>query len=137
MAGRVIVVDDVADIRHLIRQVIEELFAPLVGAGSLEVATAPDAATACTLCEGDPPAHVLMDVNLPGEDGISAFYRIKERSPELARRVYFLTGLVGSPDSLQRLHQAVLDGAGGVLVKPVTAADLQKTIETHLPATFC
>lgn len=64
-----------------------------------------------------PPAVVLMDIEMPGEDGVEATRRVRERWPEVA--VVMLTVF----DDDARVLDALDAGAAGYLVKeaPVEA----------------
>lgn len=59
------------------------------------------------------PNLVLMDIDMPGEDGIAATRRLKIAHPDLA--VVMLT----VPDDVDRFAEAVKAGAQGYLVKSV------------------
>lgn len=64
------------------------------------------------------PDVVLMDVDLPGEDGIAATRRLKAELPEVA--VVMLT----VHDDAEKLFEAVKAGAQGYLVKNIRSAEL-------------
>ena len=62
-SGPVLIVDDQADIRSLLARVLAKYgIAALVAEG---------AAAARVILEGQPVSLVLMDVMMPGEDGLS------------------------------------------------------------------
>jgi DNA-binding response OmpR family regulator len=66
---------------------------------------------------------VLMDVRLPGIDGVEAFFELKKIRPDV--RVMMMTGY-----SLERLvARAVEHGALGVMHKPFAVSDLLATLE--------
>lgn len=64
------------------------------------------------------PDLVLMDIDLPGESGISATRRIKAELPDLV--VVILTVY----DDADKLFEAIKAGAQGYLVKTIRSADL-------------
>ena len=68
------------------------------------------------------PDLVLMDVRMPGMDGLTALERLKNASPKTS--VIMLT-LYDDPDYLVR---AVSAGAAGYLLKDATRQDLVRTI---------
>ena len=68
---RVLVVDDDPDVRDLLDDYLS-------GQG-YEVLTADSAAAARELLDGEAPNVVLLDVGLPGEDGLSLARHIRER----------------------------------------------------------
>jgi len=64
------------------------------------------------------PDVALLDIDMPGVDGLTAAAELSERLPEC--RILILTGLTG-PDGL---HRALAAGASGFLVKDGTADDV-------------
>ncbi|RIQ15751.1 DNA-binding response regulator [Jiangella rhizosphaerae] len=73
---------------------------------------------------GSRPDVALLDVDLPGVDGLTAAAQLRERLPEC--RVLILTGLV-RPDGLDRARAA---GVSGFLVKDGPADDLVAAVRT-------
>jgi DNA-binding NarL/FixJ family response regulator len=112
----VLVVDDDALARRLIRSV-------LVDAGLAVVAETRDGAEAVSLCEKHKPDVVVMDVVLPGLDGISAMRRIRAGRPQ--QLVVMLTG--GDEDELGLL--ALDAGATGFLNKESGIDALPRALE--------
>jgi len=86
------------------------------------VGTAGDGARALAVCEKVLPDAVLMDIRMPGMDGIEATRRIKERWPGV--RVVILTTFQDD-DSVHRALQA---GADGYLLKSTPAAGMAQTL---------
>src|SRR5438105_1518503 len=84
------------------------------------VGATPNVEEALRLTEDHAPDLVLMDVYLPGVDGIEGTRRIKARSPET--RVLILTGYT----ELDILTQAATAGASGFLPKE---SSLQEVID--------
>lgn len=90
LAGkRVLVVDDEPGIREFVAQVLSDQ--------GCEVDTVARAEEALPKIESQRYQLVLLDVKMPGMDGIQLYGRIKQKAPALARRVVFLTGDVVSP----------------------------------------
>ena len=114
-ALRVVIAEDEALIRLDLKEMLEE-------EGYVVVGQAGDGETAVGLAEQLRPDLVIMDIKMPGLDGISAADRIAER--HLAP-VVILTAF-SQRDLVRRASQA---GAMAFLVKPFTKADLGPAIE--------
>ena len=113
---RVMIVDDHEVVRLGLRAVLEP---------EDDIQVVADAATAdAAIREAQikRPNVVLMDVRMPGKDGIQACREIRERLP--ATRVLMLT----SYSEEQAVLAAVLAGASGYLLKNVGRAELLRAI---------
>jgi DNA-binding NarL/FixJ family response regulator len=110
---RIVVADD--------HQVVRAGFAELLGTQpDFEVAgTARDGAEAVRVCRDVRPDVVLMDVRMPGMDGIEATRQLSGLSPA-APRVLILTTF----DLDEYVYDALGAGASGFLLKDVTAERL-------------
>lgn len=75
------------------------------------IGTASDGAKAINFCRQTLPDMVLMDIRMPGMDGISATRQIKQEWPEV--RVMMLTTFRDE----QNIRLALLAGAEGYLIK--------------------
>lgn len=85
--------------------------------------TAEDALLEIPRCQ---PAVVLMDLNLPGMNGVECVRRLKERLPRI--QIVILT----AHDHTHAVFDSLAAGASGFLLKPVRAADLSRAIhEVH------
>jgi DNA-binding NarL/FixJ family response regulator len=82
------------------------------------VGEAEDAASALTQVRALKPDIVLMDIDLPGEDGVSATHRLSLEMPDLM--VVMLT----VHDDSQTLFEAINAGAQGYLIKNVRSREL-------------
>lgn len=93
------------------------------------VAEANDGPAALDIVRTEPPDVLLLDLDLPGIDGIALLVEIAAR--KLAIQVIVMTACreAGLAGDLMRL------GAGGLLHKPVSAADLMLSVQTALEET--
>ena len=132
MSKLVVIADNVPEVREALRQSIEELYAEKVGASALRVDTYEDGNGVVSLCAMTVPDLVILDVDMPGLDGIQTFYCIREISRVAAARVVFLTGFVGSDEVRARIDRAIADGACGCLPKPASLADIKNLIDSRV-----
>jgi DNA-binding NarL/FixJ family response regulator len=116
MPVRIVLVDDHKILRDGVRlRLQQEADFAVVG----EAASAPEAYA----CVGQTaPDVVIMDLNLPGENGIVATGRIRAAWPQT--RIVVLTGEVGDAAA----HDAMLAGANGYLRKEDASDELVRAI---------
>lgn len=113
---RVLLVDDQAMIRSGLRMILES-------EPDIEVvAEAADGEEAVRLARREQPEVVLMDIRMPGLDGIQATARIGEASDEV--RVIVLTTF----DVDDYVYGALRAGASGFLLKDAPADELVRAI---------
>jgi len=113
---RVLVVDDHEIVREGLQTLLsEEPDFELVG-------SAGDGASAVTLAHAKKPDVVLMDLLMPGVDGIEATRRILANDPGV--RVLVLTTYADD----QRVREAIRAGAIGYMLKDVLKADLLRAL---------
>jgi DNA-binding NarL/FixJ family response regulator len=92
--------------------VLEGLKLVLSGIGNLVVAgEAADGAQLLALLEREPADLLVMDLGMPGVDGLAFVQRLRARHPAL--RILVLTGSAGAGMA----HAAIEAGANGYLVK--------------------
>jgi DNA-binding NarL/FixJ family response regulator len=84
------------------------------------VGTAADGAEAVRVCLERGPDVVLMDVRMPGTDGIEATRQLTRLAPPQRPRVLILTTF----DLDEYVYDAIRAGASGFLLKDVTAEGL-------------
>ena len=113
---RVLIVDDIAETReHLAKLLSFESDMEVAGSvGSGE--------EAITLAEQKPCDVVLVDINMPGMDGIATAEQLSVRSPTSA---IIMMSVQGEPDYLRR---AMLAGARSFLTKPFSSDELAAQI---------
>lgn len=114
---RVLVVDDD-------RLILATLGAGLRHAG-YDTREAASGEEALRLCETEQPDIVLLDVRMPGMDGVQAARLIRER---FRIPVVFLSAY--SDEAV--VHQAAAEGALGYLVKPLDVTQLVPSLEAAL-----
>ncbi len=88
------------------------------------VGEAADGAEALRAVEDLRPAVVLIDLVMPGIDGLGAIERIREQAPET--RILVLTSFAEE----SKLFAALRAGAAGYLLKDVQPAELAQAIRT-------
>jgi pilus assembly protein CpaE len=112
----VLLVDDIEDTRRSICKLAE--FQP----GVTIVAEAGTAIEAILLARKYVPDVILMDVNLPGEDGIAAAEQIHSEMPKIA---IVMMSVQSDQECLKRIISA---GVKAFLPKPFTGEELMSTI---------
>jgi len=75
------------------------------------IATAKDGAEAVDICKNNEVDAILMDIRMPGTDGIAATRLIKSRHPHI--KIMMLTTFDDRPN----IQQALAAGADGYLIK--------------------
>src|SRR6478736_2154005 len=94
------------------------------------VLCATDAEAGLTLARDEKPNLILMDIQLPGMDGLQATALLKGDDLTRAIPVIALTALAMKGDE-ERIRAA---GCDGYIAKPMRYQELLSTIATHLPA---
>ncbi|OEF99514.1 hypothetical protein BHF71_08835 [Vulcanibacillus modesticaldus] len=113
---RVLIVDDNEDMRGNIRKILSfESRIDVVG-------EAADGYQAIDMAAKYKPDIVLMDINMPGLDGISATERISLKCPYTSVIVISVQG------ENEYLKRAMLAGAKEYLIKPFSPEDINQTI---------
>jgi DNA-binding NarL/FixJ family response regulator len=88
------------------------------------VGTAADGAEAIRVCREQSPDVVLMDVRMPGMDGIEATRQLAQATGGTRPRVLILTTF----DLDEYVYNAIRAGASGFLLKDVTAERLFEAV---------
>jgi DNA-binding response OmpR family regulator len=117
---RVLVVDDDPDIRQLVARVLET--------GGFGVDAAEDALEAVSVLAAEQTDLVVLDVGLPGVDGLSLLERIRRTSDV---PVILLTGRSGEQDRVNGLRS----GADDYVLKPFSPDELVARVESVLRRT--
>jgi two-component system cell cycle response regulator DivK len=120
MAGeRILVVEDNEKNMKLFRDVLQA-----TGYSTLEATTGEDA---IELARSHNPAVVLMDVQLPGIDGIETLARLRKDDRTASIPVLALTAQAMSGDR----ERFLAAGFDGYLSKPVDIAELIEAVKDH------
>jgi two-component system response regulator MprA len=109
-AGRVLVADDDPPLRRMLSRVL--------GAEGFEVSTAADGGAALMAVERYAPDVIVLDVAMPGVDGLAVCRRLRTRG--LRTPILMLTARDAVPDRVAGLEA----GADDYLVKPFAVDEL-------------
>ncbi len=110
MEGRVLIVDDDPGVRKVLQRIL--------GGAGYEVEEATDAFQALDALDSSPPDSVLLDIKMPGMDGLGLMDNLRQRGLEIP--IVILTGHGDEFTSKQCLEA----GAAGYLTKPPDRAEL-------------
>jgi pilus assembly protein CpaE len=113
---RILIVDDIAESRDNVAKLLR--FEPDVDV----VGVADNGEQALELCERLEPNIVLMDVNMPGMDGITATTRISSRFPNTS---VIMMSVQNEPEYLRK---SMMAGAREFLAKPFSLDELVESI---------
>ena len=119
----ILIVEDYATVRSLLRDWLSAMFP------ECSFWEAKDAEEALTLTRAERPEVVLMDVRLPGTNGIEAARRIREAAPET--QVVILTAY----DAPEYRAEADAAGARAYVLKDRAHRELVPLLKELLPAT--
>jgi two-component system, cell cycle response regulator DivK len=119
LGERVLIVEDNEKNMKLFRDVLQA-----TGYSTLEATTGEEAVE---LSLSQAPALVLMDVQLPGIDGVEALERLRQNERTASIPVLALTAQAMSGDR-ERFLEAGFDG---YLAKPVDVGELIETVREH------
>jgi NarL family two-component system response regulator LiaR len=91
--------------------------------GDFRVREAADGESACEVARTQPVDLVLLDLELPGMDGIEVVRQLRQR--RISTEIIILTTFADE----QRLFEAMRAGAAGYLVKGISGERLRKAID--------
>ena len=110
---RILIVDD----NNVVQEVLKEFFKE-----RFQVQLAPNASQALSLIVRQAPDLVLLDVKMPGLDGLSLLKSLRETGVSMP--IFLMTGY----DSLQVAQEALTNGANAYLPKPFDLLHLDRLI---------
>jgi DNA-binding NtrC family response regulator len=114
---KVLVVDDEPEVRATLQEMLR---------GAYDVRLAVDGASALEAVATDPPDVVLLDVQMPGLNGIDVLAAIRAIDPGI--KLIMVTGVTRQQVAIEAFQHGVFDYIG----KPVDPAYLELSIETAL-----
>jgi two-component system, cell cycle response regulator DivK len=101
----------------------------LVQSAGHRVISATDAEAGLTLARAEQPDLILMDIQLPGMDGLEATRQLKRDGATSGIRVIALTAFAMKGDE-ERIRAA---GCDGYIAKPLAYRDLFAILSAQLP----
>lgn len=116
----ILIADDNDDLRGMWRQLLES--------HGYRVMEAADGRKAAEAAVRERPALVIMDLGMPGMDGLSAVAEIRRHVPATETEIL----IVSAYDRLEYRTEAVAAGCGGFMTKPVDPVALLTTIRLLL-----
>jgi two-component system alkaline phosphatase synthesis response regulator PhoP len=116
-AGSILVVDDESSIRKIAQAYLEQ--------AGFRVSCVENGLDALRQVEADPPDLILLDLNLPGMDGMEVAARVRERSDVF---ILMLTARTEEADRVAGLRI----GADDYLTKPFSPRELVARVEAIL-----
>lgn len=116
----ILIAEDSDDLRGMLRQLLET--------NGYRVLEAVDGGEAVAVALGERPDLVLMDLGLPGTDGLTAVAEIREQITADEMPVL----IVSAYDRLEYRTEAVSAGCSGYVTKPIEPVTLLRTISLLL-----
>jgi len=116
---KILIADDQAHIRTLVSTILGDKYQVLQASTGIE---------ALQIVRHDAPDLVIMDILMPGMDGLTACSQIKNDPATAAIPVLVLTII---DHELNRRFAENL-GADGYITKPFTAEELRQAVASHL-----
>ena len=120
MTRTILVAEDSDELRDVFKQLLER--------NGYRVLEARDGREAVTSAVRARPELTIMDLGMPGTDGLSAIAEIREQVPVSEMQIL----IVSAYDRLEYRTEAVSAGCAGYLTKPVDMNDLLAAVRRLL-----
>ena len=114
---KLLLIDDEDDIREVATLTLETM-------ADFDVITAPNGLTGVAKARDEHPDAILLDVMMPGLDGVSTFMKLQELDETRDIPVIFMTAKV-QPADRKRLGDL---GAKGIIAKPFVPMTLSNEV---------
>ena len=114
---RVLIIDDEPNIRTYLRMILTD-------AGAADIKEVGDSANAVLMHQHQEPELVLLDFNLPGEDGLAVLERILAHDPDA--RVVMMTAVA----SREMVEKCAAAGALNYIRKDTPRAQILETLRS-------
>jgi two-component system, OmpR family, response regulator len=118
---KVLIIDDEQDVRYIVQMSLGRI-------GEMTVVEATSGEEGIALARSEQPTFILLDMMMPGMDGVAVFRALRALPETAAIPVVFLTAKAMSSE-IQRLKDL---GAKGVVVKPFDPLTLAREIKAIL-----
>jgi two-component system, chemotaxis family, chemotaxis protein CheY len=120
--ARIYICDDSPEYRMLLRMVLADVGATIVG-------EAADGGEALAGAAATDPSLVLLDLNMPGLDGLEALPRLREVLPADVKIVVLTTSRAAESE-----QAAMAAGADAYVTKPIDATSVPELLREKLAA---
>ena len=116
--ARILIVDDEDSVRKMLSQMVESM--------GHETIQARDGIAALELARHQPPDLILLDIDMPGLNGLETLKRLRARDPQAI--VIMISGIQEEPRALKALDEGAMD----FVRKPFELARLRQILQQHL-----
>jgi CheY-like chemotaxis protein len=120
---KALIIDDEEDVRFVVQMSLGRL-------GHMSVVEAASGEAGVALAQSEHPTFILLDMMMPGMDGLATFKALRANPETASIPIVFLTAKAMASE-VRRLENL---GAKGVLLKPFDPLTLAKEIEAILAA---
>ena len=116
--NKLLIVDDEVEICEFLKSFFEDR--------DFKVAVAHDGAKALEMAGLFQPEVVLLDIQMPGMDGLQALKKIKEMHPKV--KVIMVTAV----ETQEKIEEAMRLGADNYITKPLSLEYLEKDVQDKI-----